>query len=390
MQPITYSLKNQHKRSDQFYLELSDFTDVVLREIMSRCGSLVADLQRTPNLEKRASRPSREEYAFDVLVLGVLWRVYAPKVGSLASSQQRLLGMLVRARRKSQVLKPVADFLRGMISGVSLFRARPRQAVPHATLHNLVKLMGWLEAVGEFEEEVGRLHVLREFLAGKNMPEQNNALEAVAELAEWFESASLKALGNYTANVEPFLRSSDRRYRWREDYLFTRRQRVEYHLNMVGTEIMNRSFRQGFLQAEHRFIFVPPCMSSPKDGKCQATATPYGERCAACTPTCQVHQVTKLGEKYGLQVFMIPDSFSPLSKSKGQGLGDIRIGVVGVSCPLTIISGGYEMQRMGIPAQGLLLDHCGCSWHWDPGKGIVTEINLKQLQRILEEDIGSD
>ena len=59
------------------------------------------------------------------------------------------------------------------------------------------------------------------------------------------------------------------------------------------------------------------------------------------------------------------------------------VGVVGVSCPLTITGGGWEMRRMGIPAQGLLLDHCGCSWHWDLGRGIVTEINFRELKRIL-------
>jgi hypothetical protein len=390
MQPITYSLKNQHKRSDQFYLDVSDFTDVVLAETQDRFGLLIAELQETRGGEESGSSRTRSEHAFDVLVLGVLWRVYAPKAESLARGQRRLLNRLLQARRNSKVLKPIADLFRGLIGGLTLFSRGTEQKSVQPTLPKLAKLIDWLEVVGEFKEEVKRLEVWREFLAQKNEDQQQAALEAAAALAEWFENTSLETLGKYTPNVEKFLMDSHPSYRWREDYLFTGRQRVEYHLNMVGTEVMNRSFREGVLQADQKFIFVPPCMAAPQDGKCQATDTPYGERCAACTPTCQVHQVTKMGEKHGIQVFMIPDSFSPLASSNGQELTDVQVGVVGVSCPLTIVSGGYEMKRLGIPAQGLLLDFCGCTWHWDPGKGIVTEINLRQLARILEGDEVSD
>ena len=240
---------------------------------------------------------------------------------------------------------------------------------------------------GEFEEEIRRLEVWKDYLSQTPVERQQEWLENIVSLAGWFEDASREVLGNYTLNVETFLAQAHPGYRWREDFIFTGRQRVEYHLNMVGTEIMNRSFRAEFLRADRKLIFVPPCMAAPKDGKCQATGTPYGERCAGCTPTCQVHQVTKLAEKLGIEVFMIPDSFSPLASSDGAGLEHARVGVVGVSCPLTIVSGGYEMKRMGIPAQGLILDHCGCSWHWDPGGGIVTEINMRQLKGILDDRV---
>ena len=39
--------------------------------------------------------------------------------------------------------------------------------------------------------------------------------------------------------------------------------------------------------------------------------------------------------------------------------------------------------RLGVPAQGLLLDYCGCIWHWDK-KGIPTDINFNQLVRVVE------
>lgn len=58
-------------------------------------------------------------------------------------------------------------------------------------------------------------------------------------------------------------------------------------------------------------------------------------------------------------------------------------GIVGVSCPLTNVTGGWETRALGIPAQAVLLDYCGCSWHWRPGEGIMTDINLRQLLRTV-------
>ena len=59
-----------------------------------------------------------------------------------------------------------------------------------------------------------------------------------------------------------------------------------------------------------------------------------------------------------------------------------QTGVVGVSCPLTNVAGGWEMKKIGAPAQGILLDYCGCPWHWHED-GIATDINFKQVLKVL-------
>jgi hypothetical protein len=63
-----------------------------------------------------------------------------------------------------------------------------------------------------------------------------------------------------------------------------------------------------------------------------------------------------------------------------------RMGVVGVSCPLTNVAGGWETRDLGVPAQGLLLDYCGCPYHWHLDKGIPTDINFEELLRIVGID----
>jgi hypothetical protein len=118
-------------------------------------------------------------------------------------------------------------------------------------------------------------------------------------------------------------------------------------------------------------------MRAPAE-KCKAIDTSFGAKCQACTPTCRVNQITKLGEKRGFSVYLIPDKVQVFSSEKEKE----SIGLVGISCVLTNWNGGWDTGALGIPAQGLLLDYVGCKIHWDK-EGIPTDTNLKMLQKVL-------
>jgi hypothetical protein len=81
----------------------------------------------------------------------------------------------------------------------------------------------------------------------------------------------------------------------------------------------------------------------------------------------------------------MPHELSVFSSGTMQPMEDDTVGIVGISCVLTNPSGGWETKDLGIPAQGVLLDYCGCPWHWHE-KGIPTDINVRQLLRVLGID----
>jgi len=56
---------------------------------------------------------------------------------------------------------------------------------------------------------------------------------------------------------------------------------------------------------------------------------------------------------------------------------DQQTGIVGVACLTTLISGGYELKRLGIAAQCIPLDHSGCT-HWTSTTQ-VTSVNMGEL-----------
>ncbi len=379
---ITYTLRADDNCSDQYYKDISNFTDQVLAEAKQLSQPIMKDFLDYIQQTGRENPRSQAEYIFELLSLCVLWNTYARNACNSNRRPQSLLAGLAKLRKRNEYLKPGIDFVRGILATLFLFRqSNDDNEIPTPTLDNLNCLLSWLEATGDFTEDVKRLHTWRDFLSTNK--EAAQVLSIAIGLADWFKTHSLEALGAYTPNVDEFLEKTHPTYQWREDVIFCGRQRVEYHLNMLGTEIMNRVFRDQFLRTERRIVFVPPCMRAKPEGECEAQSTPFGQRCAACTSSCRVNQVHKLGEKYNFDVFMIPDELSVVSDSKMKAQNDHQLGLVGVSCPLTNMSGGWEMRRLGIPAQGVLLDYCGCPWHWHK-EGIPTDININQLLHILD------
>jgi hypothetical protein len=88
----------------------------------------------------------------------------------------------------------------------------------------------------------------------------------------------------------------------------------------------------------------------------------------------------------GFQVFTLPDDLRVFRGETIPLKGGDAVGIVGVSCVLTNIQGGWDVRELGIPAQGLLLDYCGCSYHWHK-TGVPTDIDFHQLLKTLGKDL---
>ena len=383
MDVITYSLRNGQARSDQYYRDVATFTDKVLAEAEDRIRSLVEAFQSHLHANSRPVSRTDAECAFELLTLGVLWQVYAGDALGLAEAPRRVMTSLAHLRQRGGLFKSGADLLRGALAALFLLSDnRRRDGAPTPTLDCLGRLLNWLEATGNFEQESKRLRVWQAFLASRPAEESSDALATILALAAWFEARSEAALGCYTPQVEQFLTQVHRRYRWREDAIFCGRRRVEYHLNMVGTEILDRVFRQDFLRTGRRVVVVPPCMRAQPDDKCQARSTSLGDRCAGCTPGCRVHQLTQLGDKLGFAVLILPEDLRVFAAGEMSAMKEDKAGLVGISCVLTNAPGGWETQDLGLPAQGVLLDYCGCRYHWHRD-GIATDINIDHLLQVL-------
>jgi hypothetical protein len=368
---ITYSLRQDEENSNEYYRDITTFTDTWLAGAVPESRHLLAGF-RAYRLAQGDIDRSDAEYTFELLVLGVLWREHGGEAAALPGWAVRLLDNLLKAQNRWPRREKYFKTLRGWVSWLA--RRHKGRGAGNVSLQNLLI---WLHANGE-DGCADRLAEWQAYLDICAPSTVQTLASHCQRLAEDFATGSQDALGGYTQAVARFLSETAPWYRRRYDARLISSSRLEYHLGMLGTELLNRAYRQQFLSARHKVVILPPCMRAQPDSDCKAMATPFGAKCQACTPTCRIHQITRLGEKRGFDVFMIPDEL----RIFGGGQGNTGLGVVGVSCVLTNWSGGWDTQRLGIPAQGLLLDYVGCSYHWDE-HGIPTDTNLHQLLEVL-------
>ena len=371
---ITYSLRSEQGGNDEdYYQAIRAFTDAWLEGAQQSAGALVADFQVWRAGQGLAVR-SFGEHAFELLVLGVYLRQHGAQAEDFPQVAAFLLETLLDTQNELPWAVDGIKTLRGLVNGLS----DPGESSGKG-LVSLERLLLWLRAQGE-HTKAARLAEWQAFFSLQEPAVAAQALELCRSLAGEFDTTSLAAFGKYTQGVEKFLKEVAPRARWRYDVCLVTSSRLDYHLGMLGTEILDRAYRQRFLASQHKMVIVPPCLRAQPDTRCQAEQTPLGAKYTGCTPTCRVHQITKLGQQKGLAVYSIPDDqLSKLCISSGQA--GSNIGVIGVSCALTNWGAGWEAERLGLPAQGILLDYAGCRKHW-AARDIPTDVDLKKIEMV--------
>lgn len=378
METITYSLKGNQKNSDNYYKEIKSFTDDVLNEFEGFGTQVVLDFMSYVE-ETNMDKISRyNECIFEFLMLGVFWRVYSARADNLDKNPQKILENLVKERNQNEPAKETIDIIRGMI--MKPFLLSENSDSPDLNVFNFKKLLSYLKATGDFNQELKRLKIWKDFLEIKAPEIASEYLANAFLFADWFEYKSKLVLGQYTANVNKFLAEKYHEHLFQEDVIFCGRREVEYHLNMVGAEIMNRSFRKEFEKRPRKALILPGCMKFSAEEKCRAQDTNLGLKCTGCSKSCNVNKLTKMGDEYGFEVYIVSHESSAFSKSTKEDRNEL--GIIGVACVSNLIAGGWKAVSLGIPAQCVLLDYSSCKNHWDE-EGFPTSINLNQLMNLL-------
>jgi len=375
---ITYNLATESYNSDQFYNDLYEFSSCCFEQNYKNFSGLIKNYSSFLKVTRKGDIRSPHEYIFELLSIGVYWINYGEY--SVASSRNNLAIMhgLYNLRRKFKAVKSQTDLLRGILTPSKLLKMNDRE---NLRLNNTTfrKLILWLKATGEFREEAARLDLWCEFfITACDKPAIY--FTKIVSAAHSFISQANHELSRYTYNVENYLTNSAPLKKGKEDYLFCSRKVSDYHLSMVGAELMNIAFRENFLKTSKKVLLLPACMkSAPR--YCKAKRETLDSTCTGCDQKCAINKYHKMEELLGFEVHIIPHSTDFSNWLKTWAVGK-DIGVIGVACILNLITGGLEMRDLNIPAQCLFLDYCGCSAHWDE-QGIPTEINETRLKYIL-------
>ena len=156
---------------------------------------------------------------------------------------------------------------------------------------------------------------------------------------------------------------------------------MEYHLNMVAAELMNRGLRKAFERTSRKVVLVPACMRGAHADTCKAKVRGVDMTCAACDPECTVNYITRRMRKIGATVYLVPHT-TGFSRWLDRWEREPGVGVTALACLLNIMPGGLEMRERRIAAQCVPLDFPGCKRHWDR-EGLSTAVNEDRLVQIM-------
>ena len=388
-----YTLKPGSRSSDAYYHAIAAFTNQWTANAITALSHPTADFQAYWS-RRYQGQPARTtaEIAFEMLALGVLLREHGEQALQMPPAPAWMLARLVETQDRlplpvvEKPVKAVRGLIRGLTQGEELTGASPDMLpFPSGAAPLVGRLVDYLLAEG-LTAQAERMAEWRDYLAQLDDQLAQAILARCLLMAEEFDAEAQEALGAFTAQVEAFTSGMESCARWRYDGGLVQRQPVEYHLGMLGTEILTRAYREKFLAQQRKIVIMPDCLcahsrrSGGSGDACKAERTDLGLKCQGCTPACKVHQITLLGERHGFEAYILPDDY------RGIGLGACSklqgVGVVGVSCALTNWDAGWQVNAAGVPAQGVLLDYAGCNSHWDE-TGIATEVNLKKLVEMV-------
>ncbi|RCX20699.1 uncharacterized protein DUF116 [Fontibacillus phaseoli] len=371
MEAVTYSLYGSDaKGTDKYYEDIERFTDEVIRR-----------LEKEPAVSQFSSYAAIRHsdsgdplvHGLEFLMLGVLWISYGSRAAFIHKYGGKLLAGVYGWKTRGDRIRAIIERTKGTLNPFLL--RGPQQVEPKVSMNRFADLIGWLQATGEFEQESRRMSEWLVFLKSRSREDGKRKLSQAVTFGKWFEARSREVLGRHTANVELYIDKNNQRLKWKENMIFCTRGRAEYHLNMVGAEIMNRAFREKFLNTEQKRVLLPICMREKGEAGCRAVESEHGYVCRSCSKDCQVKIISDLGKKHDFQVFMIPHASTAFGR---QSIQPGKVGIVGVACILNLVSGGYQAKRLGYEPQCVLLNYSGCIKHWHE-TGVVTDIDLSRL-----------
>lgn len=381
MDLITYSLLNSNGSSEEYYSDIHDFTNETLN-LSEPLLPTVRSFMQFINLNNIEPLRDESEYLLELLSFGVLWQTYAHIALSVKHAPFGLLSNMAEWRKKHQKLKPYIDHIRGVLISYFLLPEKKHSVIPAPppTLNQLEHVYKWFMATGEFREQALRFINWRNFWKTRPQEEVASLFREIESLTFRFKENAANKLSKYTINVNTFITKNIIFYRWREDRLSCMKSEIEYHLNMVGADIMNRAFAKQFNETDKKAVLVPGCMRIHVTHECKAIKVPGGLQCIGCNKECKVNELRINGMKNNYLVFIIPHA-SDLSLWSPAKRND-NLGVVASACLTTLVEGGWELKRYGVPAQCVVLDYCGCKKHWHP-TGFPTQFNYFELNRRL-------
>ena len=152
---VTYNLLSE-PGPNYFYRHLSLFTNDVWAVACFHLGSHIHEYRSFVEHNYVEPTRSKDEYLLELVITGILVKNYYAKSNQTSPLFTKLLSRLYSLRKHHQKAKPIIDKVRGILGYVLL--EKKKNTTFNWTARGFCRMLKWLSATGEFNEEVIRLN----------------------------------------------------------------------------------------------------------------------------------------------------------------------------------------------------------------------------------------
>lgn len=367
-----YSLLADTSNPDEYYRDITIFarqSEAIMKENLT---SIVEAFEQYCNENAIILNPANKELLFEAVLIGSFWNHHGGYANEASNALISTMKQLARLRKTERNTGKIADTARGIPGLKAMQKEKHKGSFLKPGIEGLQKLINWMEATGEFLCEARVFSKWLPFFAETGEGFAFIAICSMRNSAMQIAEVGKKLLGKYPAEVSSFQSEIKKTHLLREDGISVNRSEAEYHIAMLGAYFINQEENEKFLITSRKVLLVPACMKMAGK-RCKAENKGFGEKCTGCNDNCQVNMLMAIGQQHHFEVWILKHS-SDLSVWQNT-LNNT--GIVGAACPATLLAGGYELKRLGIPVQCVVLDHCGCK-QWTE-KPAYSSLNINEL-----------
>jgi len=197
-----------------------------------------------------------------------------------------------------------------------------------------------------------------------------------------FLQLSKAQLGDYLEGIAEFVGNRACNHEGRPDSL-TSQPPDSYLRNMLAVGIISHLHRSEFLAAKQRIIVLPDCLKNYGEEVCCKADLGNATACTQCNANCLVFEAVERFVNGNTVIVLEPENLKEFLQEARREHD--TVGIVGVACALTLLSGYVHTLELKLPTQGVLLNYSSCAHHWaDPGYN--TNFSFKRLAWVLGRD----
>jgi hypothetical protein len=313
--------------------------------------------------------------ALELILIGVLWDCH---IGDAIATDKSELAELVYTEKlikNSSTHDIFRKIFYRMRADVLLHH--DIQAKVEIDEKSLRKLLGWLEATGEYSYEIPVVEKWLGYWQQQKIQTIATDLTRIINFTDVFVKVGDNMLGSF---LNPLFFTVYQRTipTNREDYFQVSKPEPEYMLNLLSAEWLNEINDEVFQSFEAKKLMAPGCMR-PENGKnCNAIQDGAYLKCSLCNSTCNIFKLRNeiQSEDSEIRIAVHQSTF------KAEAVQLKESGIVGVACAGCLLSGGLMLKQKDISAKCLILNNPGCNKHWTE-TGEETNISYSQVEKIL-------